>query len=123
MCGDGQHIEQRNETATFCETFTQNGGVNRDFNKGELDLTPIESYEIAADATVTVTERLTVFGEVFGAESESEAYEAIMSNAPVWMTEYGDTIDSDYGTLRDVVNLEIHKVNEQTISPTMVGLK
>ena len=114
--------EQLKETVTFYETFTQNGGVNRDFNEGELNLTAIKSYEILADATVTIIQRTNINGEVFGVDSESEAFEQVKDNPQVWM-EYGDSFDSDYGKIRDVINLESYNVNTNTINPTMVGLK
>ena len=59
---------------------------------------------------------------VYGVYSESEALEQAKSNAPIWM-EYGDSIDSEYGTIRDVVDLETHNINAYTITPIMVGLK
>jgi|TARA_R110002110_G_scaffold353550_1_gene563454 hypothetical protein len=107
---------------TFYETFLQNGGSSRNFDEGELDLRPTLVYRILADASVIITEQTQISGEIWGTKSKEEAIEQMIQFPDKWAS-IDDNIESDYGDIFDVRNLEVYETLEYRITPAMVGLK
>ena len=112
---------RRDAIKTFYETFLQNGGSSRNFDEGDLDLSPTIVYRINAEATVMITEETEISGEIWGVKSEEEALEEMRQYPDRWAS-IDDNISSDYGDIHNVRDIEVYETLKYTITAEMIGL-
>ena len=109
----------RHIVSALIYTFLNNGGYGRDFSKGELDLTPLVTYDIDANTTRETTAYETSWGEVF-ANSEEEAIKKFEENPEDWASD-SEHDDMDYGDYLEVNNTTVTKTNERHLNLANLG--
>ena len=109
----------RQVATTLIYTFFNNGGYGRDFSKGELDLTPLVTYDIDANTTRETTAYETSWGEVF-ANSEEEAIKKFEENPEDWASD-SEHDDMDYGDYLEVNNTTVTQTNERHLNLANLG--
>lgn len=102
---------------TIVVNYLHNGGSNRKFSEGDIELIPGKMYEVDVSVTETVTEYSTIMCDVYG--SDKEYAEDRAKNDP-WMYEVDrQTEDSDYHGDIEVEDVSHSKVAELNLTPSL----
>ena len=109
----------RHVATTLIYTFFNNGGYGRDFGKGELDLTPLVTYDIDSNTEREMTEFETSWGEVF-ANSEEEAINKFETEPEKWVSD-SEHQDSDYGDYINASDTTVTRTNERHLNLANLG--
>ena len=109
----------RHTGAALIHTFLNNGGYDRNFSEGELDLTPLVTYDVDANTVRDTTTYETGWGEVF-ANSEEEAIEKFTDNPEDWVSD-SEHDDTDYGDYLEVNNIHVSGTNERHLTLLNLG--
>ena len=100
-------------------TFLNNGGYNRNFSEGELDLKPLVTYDLDANTVRETTTFETGWGEVF-ANSEEEAIEKFTNNPENWVSD-SEHDETDYGDYKEVYDVKVTNTNERHLTLLNLG--
>jgi len=109
----------RHTGTALIHTFLNNGGYDRNFSEGELDLTPLVTYDVDANTVRDTTTYETGWGEVF-ANSEEEAIEKLTNNPEDWVSD-SEHDDTDYGDYLEVNNITVTNTNERHLNLLNLG--
>jgi hypothetical protein len=100
---------------TILVNYLHNGGSNRKFSEGDIELIPGKMYEVDVAVTETVTEYSTIMCDVYGSGKEDAEDRA--KNNP-WLYEVDrQTEDSDYHGDTEVEDVSNSKVEELNLTP------
>ena len=105
--------------AALIHTFINNGGYDRNFSEGELDLKPLVTYDVDGNTTRETTTFETAWGEVF-ANSEEEAIEKFQMNPENWISD-SEHDDTDYGDYLEVNDVTVTNTNERHLTLLNLG--
>ena len=106
-------------TTTLIVTFMRNGGYDRDFTKGTLDLSPLVTYDVDANTERDAILHETSWGEVF-ADSEEEAIQKFEENPEQWASD-SEHNDQDSGDYINVENTTVTGKNERYLTLDNLG--
>ena len=109
----------RHIVASLIYTFLNNGGYDRNFSEGELDLKPLVTYDLDASTSRETTTFETGWGEVF-ANSEEEAIEKFQMNPENWISD-SEHDDTDYGDYLEVNDVTVTNTNERHLTLLNLG--
>ena len=98
-----------------------NGGYDRDFTQGPIQLINLPVYDMSIDYTEEVFEYRTGWGTIVGAIDEKEAKEYFEGDPGNYIDD-SDTHDSDYGEITDAENVAVDETRILTFKPEWVGL-
>ena len=125
IVGGGKDIRTFNtfdRTYWFAKVFQINGGKNRNFKEGEIELIELPKYEMEAQYSEEATDYRTGWGDIVGAHDEAEAIEYFEDDIGGYI-EDSESNDMDYGDIYDVEDVVVQNVAWIRFQPEWVGLK
>jgi len=100
---------------TIVVNYLHNGGSDRKFSEGDIELVPGKMYEVDVAVTETVTEYSTIMCDIYGSNKEDAEDRA--KNDP-WSHEVDrQTEDSDYHGDIEVEDIADSKLTELNLTP------
>ena len=117
----GRYADETEMTYWFSKVFMINGGYDRDFTQGPIQLINLPVYDMSIDYTEEVFEYRTGWGTIVGAIDEKEAKEYFEGDPGNYIDD-SDTHDTDYGDITDADNVAVDATRMLTFKPEWVGL-
>ena len=118
---DNQYGSDFNKTYWFAKVFQINGGKNRNFKEGEIQLIEIPQYEMEAQYSEEATDYRTGWGTIVAVDDEDEAVEYFEEDFGRYL-EDSESNDMDYGDVYDVEDVVVQEVTWIKFLPRWVGL-
>tara|TARA_B110000196_G_C21078096_1_gene631010 strand:+ start:727 stop:1323 length:597 start_codon:yes stop_codon:yes gene_type:complete len=118
---DSRYGGDFDKTYWFSKVFQINGGENRNFREGEIQLIELPQYEMEANYSEEATDYRTGWGSVVGVTSEDEAVELFTDDFGSYL-EDSESNDMDYGDVYDVEDVTVITVEWIRFMPKWVGL-
>ena len=109
------------QTYWFAKVFQINGGKNRNFKEGEIQLIELPKYEMEADYTEEVVDYRTGWGDIIAVHDEDEAVELFGDDFESYL-EDSESNEMDYGDVGDVDAVIVREVTWIKFLPKWVGL-
>ena len=105
----------------FAKVFQINGGINRNFKEGDIQLIKLPKYEMEVSYSEPVVDYRTGWGVVVAVESEDEAIDTFSDNVYNFI-EDSESHEMDYGDTTDVDSVIVQEVTWIEFLPKWVGL-
>ena len=109
------------KTYWFAKVFQINGGINRNFKEGDIQLIKLPKYEMEVSYSEPVVDYRTGWGVVVAVESEDEAIDTFSDNVYNFI-EDSESHEMDYGDTTDVESVIVQEVTWIKFLPKWVGL-
>ena len=109
------------KTYWFAKVFQINGGINRNFKEGDIQLIKLPKYEMEVSYSEPVVDYRTGWGVVVAVESEDEAIDTFSDNVYNFI-EDSESHEMDYGDTTDVESVIVQEVTWIEFLPKWVGL-
>ena len=105
----------------FSTTFMKNGGYDRDFREGEIQLPELPVYEMSGGFTEKQYVYKTGWGDMLAVSNEEEAIDIFTNDIDEYI-EDSEEEDRDYGDSYDVENVVVQNIRMIKFDPQWVGL-
>ena len=105
----------------FSTTFIKNGGYDRDFSEGEIQLLELPVYEMSGTFTEEQYVYKSGWGDMLGISNEEEAITRFTNDIDDYI-EDSEEEDRDYGDSFDVDNVQVETIRIIKFNPEWVGL-